>query len=249
MAEHDLSAFEAAVKRVPGVLGCVVLANPDGTPAEVQAFTKAGVDRDAVESAIVDEAARRGMDAGIGQTFVFELDAEPSDSDSASLEEAAGLAEQEARSKGPLGVLHALGTLHSIAASGPAPGEAAGSPARLPVRRVQLSSSSWASDAQVTLGAGGGEVTGTASGDKSEHGLRVVAEATLQAVAQLGAGSGFALKGVQLANAFGRETVLVLVQLDGGTDVLGAALVRTAPVTEAAVRATLDAINRRVGAR
>ncbi|CAN5686182.1 hypothetical protein BH24ACT26_BH24ACT26_02260 [soil metagenome] len=245
MAEQDLSSLELAIREIPGVLGCVVLSNPDGTPAEVQAFTEAGVDRQVIEAVILEEAAGRGMGAGIGQTFVFELEAESHLGGGESLDRAAELAEQEARSKGPLGVLHALGTLHSLAESAPAT-ELPTTAARPPLRRVVLSSSSWRSEAEVTLGDDDLEITGTASGDKSPHGLQVVAEATLQAAAQLVPGREFAVKGATIVTVFGHEAVLVIVQEDAVTDMLGAALVRGAPTTEAAVRATLDAINRRL---
>jgi hypothetical protein len=49
-------------------------------------------------------------------------------------------------------------------------------------------------------------------------------------------------------NVGGQEAVLVLV-LEDGQDMLGACLTRGGPLTEATVRATLDAINRRLGMR
>jgi hypothetical protein len=245
-AENDTVQLESTIKQIPGVLGCVVLANPDGTPAEIQAFTRAGVDRGAVERSIVAEA--RALDAaeGLGQVFVFELDAESHFGDEDSLDRAAELAEQEARSQGPLGVMHALGTLHALVETAPGeePEEAAAG--RPPLRRVVLSASTWTTEAQVTLGPEGREVVGSASGAKSTHGLNVVAEATLMAAGQLVAGSDFVLRGAALVPTLEREAVLVLVEEQGGDEMLGAALLRNAPATEAAVRATLDAINRRI---
>ncbi|MFN2489398.1 MAG: hypothetical protein ABR529_06625 [Actinomycetota bacterium] len=243
MAESDLSGLESSIKQLDGVLGCVVLANPDGSLAELQAFTRGGADRESVEQAILDEAGRGGL-SGSGQVFVFELEAESHFGDRESLERAAELAEQEARSRGPLGVLHPLGTLHSLAG-----GDEAGATAtrgRVPLRRVLLSSSSRRSSAEVTLGAGEVEIVGSASGEKSPHGLWVVSEAALGAAMRLAPGTRFTLKGAEIVTVFGRQAVLVLVQEAGAGDMLGIALVRAAPITEAAVRATLDAINRKL---
>lgn len=246
MAEADLCDLERTIRDLPDVLGCVILANPDGSAAEIQAFTRLGSEREELERSIVMEAASRGLSDGLGQVFVFELEAESHLGDRESLERAAEFAEQEARSKGPIGVLHALGTLHSLAETAPEDAESAFG--RIPLRRVILSSSTWRSEAQVTLGATGGEVVGRAVGDKSAHGLNVVAEATLEAAGQVVSGRDFTLEGTSLVAAFEREAVLVLVNEAGRGDVLGAALVRDAPATEAAVRATLDAINRRLAA-
>ena len=243
MAHADLADLESSIKKVPGVLGCVALANPDGTLAEVQAFTRTGVDQEQVEAAILGEAGKKGLTDGVGRVFVFELDAESHLGDRESLERAAEMAEQEARAKGPLGVLHPLGTLHSLAAE-PDPG--APSRARAVLRRVLLSSSSDRSEAEVTLGAGDDAVRGTASGAKSPHGAEVVAEATLQAATELIPGLRFTLLAASLETVAGRDAVTVLIQEDAGTELLGAALVRDAPVSEATVRATLDAINRRM---
>jgi hypothetical protein len=239
--------LESTIKAIPGVLGCVVLENPNGTPAEVQAFTRAGADRRSIERSIVDEARADGADDDFSQVFVFELDAESQFGDVESLERAAELAEQEARSRGPLGVLHALGTLHSLAESAPEP--SAGGGERPPLHRVILSSSTVATEAHVTLGLGDDQVVGRAAGQRSPHGMNVVAEATLQAATQIVAGTGFTLLGTSFVDVLDREAVLVLVEETGGAAMLGSALVRDAPASEATVRATLDAINRRLTSR
>ena len=242
------SELESSIKRLPGVLGCVVLANPDGSPAEIQAFTRAGVDRDSVQEAILSEARKARVGDGADDmsdrpVFVFELDAESHLGDRESLERAAEIAEQEARAKGPLGVLHALGTLHALAESAPESEEPG---ARVPLRRVLLSSSTHQTEAEVTLGDAGLEVTGSATGGRSSHGIRAVAEATLEAAAKVVAAVEFSVVDVGLETLLGREAVVVLVREREDRELLGAALVRDAPVSEAAVRATLDAINRRL---
>ena len=224
-------------------MGCVVLANPDGSPAEVQAFTPPGVDRSQIEAAILAEAGRGGSSDGVGHVFVIELDAESHLGDRESLQRAAELAEQEARARGPLGVLHPLGTLHSLAETGPEPLPA---PERAPLLRVLLSASGDRTEAEVTLGSGASEVKGTATGDRSPHGVPVVAEATLQAVAQLLPAQAFALVEASPQMLVGREVVAVVVRDAQDRELLGAALVRDGPLSEAAVRATLDAINRRM---
>jgi hypothetical protein len=242
MAQADLSELESFIRKLPGVLGCVALANPDGTLAEVQAFTRVGVDQEEVEAAILGEAGKKGLSDGAGRVFVFELDAESHLGDRESLHRAAEMAEQEARSKGPLGVLHPLGTLHSLAETGPEPPR----PARALLRRVLLSSSSEGSEAEVTLGTGEEAVRGTATGVKTSHGAEVVAEATLQAAAQVIPGLSFTLLNASVETVAGRQVVAVLIQEDDERELVGAALVRDAPVSEATVRATLDAINRRM---
>jgi hypothetical protein len=55
----------------------------------------------------------------------------------------------------------------------------------------------------------------------------------------------FRFEGASLVSILGREAVLVLVKIDD-LETVGAALLRDGPATEAAVRATLDAVNRRM---
>ena len=236
MADEGLMELEAAIKEVAGVLGCVILTHPDGRPAEVQAFIRAGSERSSIEGAILDRVSGAGF-APLRQVHVFELDAESSFGDRESLNRAAELAEQDARARGPIGT------------EASAPGGTADLSAlrhRPPLRKVMLTSSSWQSEAQVALGSESLEVVGEASGEKTPHGLRVLAEATLEACSRLAEGLDFDLKGASLVDVLGREAVLVLVEVDEPPETLGAALVRGGPVSEAAVRATLDAVNRRL---
>jgi len=214
MKEEDLSHLEQSIRHIPGVLGCVVLAHPDGSAAEIQAFARAGADTDGIQRAIVAQAQGRDVGDSLGQVFVFELDADSGFGDRDSLLRAAELAEQEARSKGPLTMLQALGTLHSLAEDGP---DAAEGTARPPLRRVIVSSSTWRSEAEVTLGRAGEEYQGRAEGDKSQHGLEVVARATLEAAVQVVPHRSYALRGVTLTQAFEQPAVLVLVAEQGGT--------------------------------
>ena len=238
MADTDLKDLESAIKQLPGILGCVILAGSDGTPSEIQAFTSTGTDRDEIQSRILEEVAARDLGDQSARVFVFELEAESYFDDLESLERQVEFAEQEARAKGPLGEEST-----SVAPKG---GPAGGRPR---VRRVALTSSSWTSEAVVALGQANTEVIGQAMAEKTPHGLKVVAEATLEAAGKLvGDTSKFKVKSASLVNIGGQEAVLVLV-LENDQDMLGSALTRGGPMHEATVKATLDAINRRLALR
>jgi hypothetical protein len=237
MTEAEALDLESTIKQLPGVLGCVIITHPEsGAPEEIQAFVRAGSDRAQVQSAIYDEASNRGVHESLRQVLVFELQAETDLGDRDSLQQAAEMAEQDARARGratppedDLEVSPDRPLLH-----------------RPPMGRVLLSSTVWRSEAEVALGPEGEEVTGSAEGEKTPHGLSVLAQATLDAASRLADGIEIELKGASLVNTFGREAVLVVVQVGSSPETLGAALVRDGPVPEAAVRATLDALNRRL---
>lgn len=237
MTEPSALDLEAAIKQLPGVLGCVILTHPEsGRPEEVQAFVRTGADRDAVQAAILERAAEHELGEHLRQVLVFELQAESHLGDWESLQRAAEMAEQEARARGP-----------SSAPPSPSPER---TPAPLSSRprfgRVVLTSTMWRSEAEVSLGPEGEQVFGQASGDKTPHGLQVLARATLEAASRIAGGISIELKGASLVDVFGREAVLVVAQVEDSPETVGAALLRDGPVSEAAVRATLDALNRRL---
>jgi hypothetical protein len=232
MAQTEIDELETAIKQLPGVLGCAILRGPDGRPSEIQAFTQTGVDRDEVHSAVLHEVTTRNLDASMNQIYVFELEAESYFGDLESLERAVEFAEQEARAEGP----KAAEPVREVKPPSESP-----SAERPRVSRVALSSSSWTSEAKVSLG----DVVGEASAEKTPHGLKVVAEATLAAAGKIVPEATFQLQSASLVNVAGKEAILILVDEDG-TDMLGSALTRGGPITEATVRATLDAINRRL---
>lgn len=237
----ELDDLEQAIRQLPGVLGCVILRGVDGQPSEIQAFTQVGTDRDSVQGLIMEEIAGRDLGSPVSQVFVFELEAESYFGDLESLERAAEFAEQEARSRGPL----------TEAESDAKDAEKTGTPGaagttRPALRRVSLSSSSFKAQAEVALGAPGTEVLGQASSEKTPHGLKVLADATLGAVGKIVPDVPFRLKTAALVNVSGQEAVLVIVSEDGAADTIGAALTRGGPLPETAVRATLDAVNRRL---
>lgn len=240
MAENAVVDLENWVKSLDEVLGCVILTRPEtGSPEEVQAFVKVGTDREAIHRAILGQAEERGLARGIRRVHVFELHADSPLEDRESLRRAAEVAEQEARATG-LPVDELVDDVASVEVEYESPLQR-----RPPVRRVLLSSTTWHTQAEVSLGDEGDEIHGFATGEKTPHGLKVLAQATLEATSKL-AGIQVDLKGASLVNTFGREAVLVLVQMQGSPEMLGAALVREGPVSEAAVRATLDALNRRL---
>ncbi|HEV3472412.1 MAG TPA: hypothetical protein VG408_04295 [Actinomycetota bacterium] len=237
----DLVGLETSIKDLPGVLGCVILTDSSGDPSEIQAFTHAGKDLKAVQQQIESEVASRGLSTNLKHIYVFELEAESHFGDRETLERAAELAEQDARMRGPRGPEEDLLSLHTVVTDvGPATRE------RPPLLRVTFTSSSLSSQAEVALGSESDELVGSASGEKTPHGLKVLAEATLGAVARLLGDDTTSLLGASIVNIVGEEAVLVLVKEQNGAEMLGAALIRGGPVTEAAVRATLDAVNRRL---
>jgi hypothetical protein len=244
MADPTLVELEAAIKKLPGVLGCVILTDGEGAPSEIQAFTRLGAPAEELQGLIESEVSGRGLAGSLRQVFVFELEAESHFGDRETLERAAELAEQEARTRGPRGVDagEEIRRLQSIAHH-----PSGGPGSRPPLLRVNFTSSSQTSEAQVALGgAEQREVVGEAVGEKTPHGLKVLAQATLEAVDQLIGDSHIELVGASLVAVVGEEAVLVVVQESGGSSMLGGALVRGGPVSEAAVRATLDAVNRRL---
>lgn len=235
--------LESSIKALDGVLGCVILTNRDGDPAEIQAFTRVGTDLQAIQDRIQSEVAARGLAGPLRQIFVFELEAESHFGDRETLERAAELAEQEARMRGPRSAAgEALVTLRTVVSE---PTSAA-TRERPPLLRVSFSSTNLSSEAEVALGAESEEVVGQAWGEKTPHGLKVLAQATLEAVAQLVGEDRIRLLGASIINLVGEEAVLVLVKEDQGPEMIGAALIRGGPVTEATVRATLDGVNRRL---
>lgn len=243
MADPSLVELETAIKALPGVLGCVILTDGEGSPSEIQAFTRTGADQADIERSIETEVSGRGLAGNLRQVFVFELEAESHFGDRETLERAAELAEQEARTRGPrsLDASAELRSLQTVVSR-----VTAGGGSRPPLLRVSYSSSHRTSEASVALGSDQVEVVGEASGEKTPHGLKVLAQATLEAVDKLVGDSRIELVGASLVNVVGEEAVLVLVKESDGPEMLGGALLRGGPVTEAAVRATLDAVNRRL---
>lgn len=131
--------------------------------------------------------------------------------------------------------------------AGPPPPRDARRPA---ITRMQLVSSGLEVTATVALSFRDQAVTGTSVGTATTSGVqRAVANATLQAVEGLiGSAVRFELEHVEVSAAGPDRTVLVAVTMvsGSGTDRLtGSAAVRE-DVRQAVIRATLDALNRRL---
>jgi hypothetical protein len=233
----SLLDLEATIRELPGVLGCVIVADPAGQPSEVQAFTDVGADRSQLQRAIFDETTRRGMGGSLRQVLVFELEAESLMGGPDSLRQAELLAE-----------LEALDDETSPGHAPLPPGPRETSPVRPVLQRVvaTLRSAAADSEAQVALVDGETEVIGQAVGRQSAYGLDIVAQATIDAVHKMvGEEAGFTLEATCLTEMNENEIVMVLVG-SPESEMVGAALVRGGPHADAAVRATLDALNRRL---
>jgi len=118
------------------------------------------------------------------------------------------------------------------------------------IRRMHIISSGLQVAAEVTLAVGERSALGRAEGTATQSGVqRAVATATLRAVEDLlGGKARFELDLVELTPTGRERAVLVAVTMlsAGGSEKLtGAANVRE-DVRQAAIRATLDALNRRV---
>ena len=118
------------------------------------------------------------------------------------------------------------------------------------IRRMHIISSGLQVAAEVTLGVGDRSALGRAEGTATQSGVqRAVATATLRAVEELlGGKARFELDLVELTPTGRERAVLVALTMlsSGGSEKLtGAANVRE-DVRQAAIRATLDALNRRV---
>jgi hypothetical protein len=233
----DILELESSVKALPGILGCVIMTDSEGNAAEIQAFVRLGLDPAEAQKAIQDTVARFKLKPPLRQVFVFELDAESQFGDRESLERAAELAEQDARAKGPSG-LRLIPGKAAVARRGPG--------TRPVIQRVSLTSSSWTSESEVALKMHDSEIVGNAEGEKTPHGLTVLAQATIEAAHKLMGVQPFQLEAASLVNIGGRQAVLVLVRQDQAPPNLGAALVREGPIGESAVRATLAALNRKL---
>ena len=120
------------------------------------------------------------------------------------------------------------------------------------IQRMHLVSSGLDISASVTLGFGDRSETGEAQGTATQSGVqRAVALATLRAVESLIDGKArFELDHVEVTQT-GRDRTVVagvtLVTQTGSERLTGAAVVRE-DVRQAVIRATLDGLNRRLGA-
>lgn len=225
----DLLDLETAIKALSGVLGCVIFSGAQGEPREIQVFTRPGVHADEVRSSISQELTRRGLEPTIARVLVSELQDDASLADVASdVLSAAAMPDDE---EDPVAALE-----RRLSA-------AAGRPA---IRRVALTSTSSGVEAEVLLEGMAPGRAGRARGEKTAGGVEVVARAALDAVHRVAGGTRFTLHDASVVSSSAGEAVLVFVGV-GDQDLVGAALVRDDPMAEVVVRATLAAVNRRLG--
>ena len=221
----DLVELETAIDHLPGVQGCAIFSTGDGG-AGIQVFTRLGSDRMALRRAVMDEVERRGLVDRLGEILIFELDADRPFSDRDSLRRVAQVAAEEELYEG-------------LQAPAVAPG-------RVALRRVVVSSESERTNAEVALARDSVEVVGRAAGETTPHGLFVLARATTDALHRLAGSPEVLVQGASLVTAAGRDVVFVFARV-GNRDLVGASVVRDGSVAEAAVKATLDAVNRSLG--
>jgi hypothetical protein len=122
--------------------------------------------------------------------------------------------------------------------------------ARIGVRAIQSQLEGRRATIRITLASGGREATGFAEGSSaSVTRLRLVSSATLDALRQLDdAAEALEIEDASIARVGGHDVAVVtLVHVDPPHEyeLLGAALARQSP-DAAAVRAVLDAVNRRL---
>ncbi len=222
------AAAERAIRRLPGVVGVVIFGIGGDEPSEIQVFTATGVPVGEMREQVMEVLQQYEIADRIDRLYVFPL--------------AQRLAEELGDVFGPAGT-EARPTHEPVAAP-------AGD-GRVSIRRVILSTGRAQSEAEVQLHHRGGEHGGSAVGPTTPHGLHLTARATVDAIESvLGRRGVLELAGAALLNVFGREAVCVIVSTveDPSREFLGACLVVDAPVHEAAVRATLDAVNRQLEA-
>lgn len=229
----DLVDIEAEIRRVDGVIGAVIFHDSKGNPREVQAFTRAGISERRVRQAIAEALAQHHKMQTTERVYVFELTGEEFPLAAASPES---------------GHPSAAGAQTVVTASAPLQAGSTG-PVRARIGRIMLTASGARPVANVRLILGGKEAEGSGRGIDAQDPLRVTAATTLEAAqALIGQKGIFELEGVELVDAVGEQVVVVLVQsaLGGERRLLGACLRCDAPVHEAVVRATLDAVNRQL---
>jgi hypothetical protein len=122
---------------------------------------------------------------------------------------------------------------------------------RAAILRIEEDTDGDGADVAVTLGWDGEEIRGTAAGGPDDaRRARIVGEATLQAIEEITAETdGFRLIDTTLASAGGVDIAIVVVEDPGlvGHPLIGAAVICEGNRNLAAARATLDAVNRRLG--
>jgi hypothetical protein len=214
----DNSELIAALRAVPGVSDADVTPDPEGGLGTLRLDLEAGVDEAAVASS-VGRVLREQFGLGVDADRVQVVEDAVVDHDPLPSSSLASVPEQR-------------------------------SAARPAIARMHLVSSGLDVTASVTLSSGEAQATGEARGAASQTGVhRAVATATLRAVEELVGGQvRFELDHLEVTPMGTERTVVVALTLltgRGAERLTGAAGVRE-DVRQAVIRATLDALNRRL---
>lgn len=260
----DPSAIVAALRAVPGVSDARIEPSTDGGIGTLHLAMKDGTDETVVAKRVA-ELLRTGFGIGVDTDRVQLLDEPPAAMAAPVRETPPPDAEPvlpPVADEPPPAVAARVGATpppavreHVEVAQAPvpvqpSPDETPG-PARPVIQRLRMRVAGLEVQCAVTLSMAGREVTGVAVGTANASGtLRAVSGATLRAIEQLTAAAvRFEIEHLELTSIGSDSTVLVsltLLSAAGSSRLTGAAAVRQ-DVRQAAVRATLDAVNRRLG--
>jgi len=244
----DRRALVAALKAVQGVLDADVAPGADGGLGTLRLDLAAGVDEAAVAgqvSRVLREQFGLGVDADkvelveAPDLFVIHDDPEPEpEPEPAPPAPPAAVADER------VSVEEQVSETTAVPVPGP---RSVGRPS---IAKMHLVSAGLDVTASVTLASGGRTATGESRGLASPSGVhRAVAVATLRAVEELvGEVARVELEHLEITPMGTERTVVVLLTLltaQGSEPLTGAAQVRD-DVRQAVIRATLDALNRRL---
>jgi hypothetical protein len=234
----DRRALVAALRAVHGVADADVDAGPEGGLGTLRLDLEPGVDEAEVASQ-VSQVLREQFGLGVDADRVELLESETEQ----DVPEEQPLPEPEPVSEEP----PPLRIHDEVTALGPPEPRTSTRPA---IAKMHLVSTGLDVTASVTLSSGARTAVGEARGMASQSGLhRAVAHATLRAVEQLaGEAVRLDLDALELTPLASERTVVVMLTMlssRGSERLTGAAVVRD-DVRQAVIRATLDAVNRRL---
>jgi len=265
----DPAAIVAALRAVPGVSEARIEPSTDGGIGTLHLAMKEGTDETVVAKRVA-ELLRSGFGVGVDTDRVRLVDEPPAAAASpltetpppvaapvvppvappAPDEPPPAVAAHDTVAPAPPAAPEPVEVARAPERVQPSPDEAA-APPRPVISRLRMRVSGLEVHCAVTLSVAGREVTGLAVGTANSSGtLRAVSGATLRAVEQLTAGVvRLEIEQLQLTSVGSDSTLLVsltMMSATGSSRLTGAAAVRQ-DVRQAAVRATLDAVNRRLG--
>jgi hypothetical protein len=252
----DRRALVAALKAVQGVADADVDPDAEGGLGTLRLDLEAGVDEVTVASQ-VSKVLREQFGLGVDADRVELVELSPDDEQDAAQQDADEQDSDQATADEPVAPVQdgpqVLDDLHPVQGVDETrtfdlPGPRTSH--RPSITKIHLVSSGLDVMATVTLASGSRTAVGEARGLASQSGVhRAVAVATLHAVEQLVGGVvRVELEHLEVATTGSERTVLVrlnLLSAQGSELLTGAAAVRD-DVRQAVIRATLDALNRRL---